>query len=107
MVLGEVVVTDVDLPQAAGVLEIQTHFPSSLNRIWVTRVPSELAEISSWESLLLNTRSLKNSAPALSSRLFSLRFSVSRVLFIFKACERYLEPSYPMMLLDRFRLVRT
>lgn len=51
-------------------------------------------------------RSLKSFAPALSSMEFSFRFMYSRVLLSFRAWERYLDPSYPIELLLRFRLIR-
>lgn len=54
---------------------------------------------------VLKVKSLKNFAPALSSIEFSFKLKFYKVVFSFIACDKYLEPSYPIELLAKFKCV--
>lgn len=54
---------------------------------------------------VLNVKSLKNFAPALSSIELSFKLKFYNVVLSFIACDRYLEPSYPIELLAKFKWV--
>ena len=69
-------------------------------------VDNELASKSSIFRFVLKVKSLKNLAPALSSIEFSFKLKYSKVELSFKACAKYLEPSYPIVLLPRFKWVK-
>lgn len=56
-------------------------------------VESRLAYRSRIFRFVLNVKSLKNFAPALSSNEFSLRFNIYKVPLSFRAWAKYLEPS--------------
>ena len=65
--------------------------------------PNELADKSNNFNPEFKDKSLKNLDPALSSNLLSLRYSYYNDLLIFNACDKYLDPSYPILLLVKFR----
>jgi hypothetical protein len=71
--------------EIVGVLNKQTQLASGLYYTNSTNPLKELASRSSLFSFVLNARSLNNFDPALSLRVLSFRFSVSRVLFILRA----------------------
>lgn len=59
----------------------------------ITNPPKEFAYTSKNFSLLLKLKSLNNLDPALSSNAFNFKLNDCRVLFIFKACAKYRDPS--------------
>lgn len=66
---------------------------------------SRFASKSKTCKFVLKVKSLKNLAPALSSMEFSFKLKYYRVVLSLRAWERYLDPSYPIELLAKFKWV--